>query len=324
MPREGSDRHTTEVVMNVEVTALCCSVERSVEAALEKSDGRPEDVVVVLDLDETCFTANTQNSLATSSWFEDMMQRWLPILQSEAGMSRTAVLLECLELVDCFYPLVPARITEEGLPSLLESLKHRNIATIGLTARRPDLAEATWQQLGDGCPLVFDSLSPPWDSTSVNELENYLRSNGYAAPDNPESWEGIRQDRGVWFTANANKGAMLRQTLKAGTHVIFADDSERHLHDAKAALDGHAASVCLLHYTAAKDAAKGQLDAASCDRDLAGHCAALFDQKHSGFMALVQRKQPFLRVFIDRQLELLAAAETPQDVSLRSLAASLQ
>jgi len=299
-------------------------VERSVQSALEHAEGRPEDVVVVLDLDETCFTANTENALATSAWFEDLMQRWVPVLQSEAGMTHAEVLMECLAVVDCFYPLVPAKITEEGLPGLLESLKHKGIATIGLTARRPDLAEATWQQLGDRCYLVFDSLSPPLDPASVRELEDYLRSNGYAAPDNPDAWEGIRQDRGVWFTANANKGAMLRQILKAGTHVIFADDSARHLHDTKAALDGYAASLCLLHYITAKESAKKQLDAESCDQVLAAHCAALFEQEHPAFMALVQSKQSFLRSFINQQMQRLEASQTPPDASLRSLAALLQ
>merc|ERR1719223_990415 len=108
------------------------------------------------------------------------MQRWPPVLQLEAGLSNAEVLMECLAVVDCFYPLVPAKITEDGLPSLLEGLKHKGIATIGLTARRPDLAEATWQQLGDRCSLVFDSLSPPLDAASVQKLESHLRSNDAA------------------------------------------------------------------------------------------------------------------------------------------------
>merc|ERR1712008_577187 len=118
-----------------------------------------------------------------------------------------------------------------------------------------------------------------------------------------DAWEGIRQDRGVWFTANANKGAMLRQIAKAGTHVVFADDSARHLHDAKAALDGYAALLCLLHYITANDSSKLQLDAESCDQVLAAHFAALFEQEHPAFVALVQSKHSFLRSFINQQMQ---------------------
>merc|ERR1711971_566408 len=150
-------------------------------------------------------------------------------------------------------------------------------------------------------------------------MGNFLRSNGYAAPDNPDNWEGIRQDRGVWFTANANKGAVLRQTLAAGKHVIFADDSERHLHDVRKALDGYAASLCLLHFTSAKESAKNRLDPAHCDATLATHCATLFTNKDVGFMKLVQQKQRFLQAFINQQMRLLALTAEPIDESLRSL-----
>merc|ERR1712217_698602 len=150
----------------------------------------------------------------------------------------------------------------------------------------------------------------------MERLEEFLKANGHAAPDNPDNWEGIRQDRGVWFTANANKGAVLRQTLKAGMHVIFADDSERHLHNVKDALDGHAASLFLLHFTAAKDAAKGGLDVGSCDHTLANHCATLFENGHRAFMQLVQEKQRFLKAFIFQQLHQLEAEQKPIHASL--------
>merc|ERR1712150_69872 len=232
------------------------------------------------------------------------------------------VLMEALTLVDCFYPFVPARLTEEALPDFLKSCKAQGIATVGLTARRPDLAAATWQQLGDACVLVFDSLSPPWDDKSVKELEDLLRKGGHAAPDNPESWEGIRQDRGVWFSANANKGAVLRHTLKSGSHVIFADGSERHLHNVRDLLCDHAASTRLLHFTAAKDAAIEKLDIEHCDSSIARHCAALFQEKHADFMKLVEGKQRLLKSFIADQLDrsdLKAVQE-----GLHSLASSLQ
>jgi len=322
-PPAGGQRRT-DVAGIEKVTQLCASVERSLAAALEKAQGRAGGVVLVLDLDETCFTADRGDGLATSAWFEDLLQRWVPLLKSEAGMEPPEVLMESLAVVDCFYSCVAARLTEAALPELLKSCTARGIATIGLTARRPGLAPITWQQLGGEPPLVFDSLVPPMDDKAVAELEGYLRANGHAAPDNPDKWEGIGQSRGVWFTANANKGAILRQTLPAGSHVIFADDSERHLHNVRDALDGHAASVSLLHYTAAKDAAKERLDVAKCDLALAAFCADLHQRSDPALMELVGSKQTFLKTFIGRRLDEAAARQEQADEALKSLAAALQ
>merc|ERR1712060_556243 len=91
---------------------------------------------------------------------------------------------------------------------------------------------------------------------------------------------------------------MLRNLLEPRKHVIFVDDSLRHVKAVNTSLDGHAASVTALHFTAATTAAKEKLDAISCDRALAGHIAALFAEKDAAILELVQKRQAFLHRFI--------------------------
>merc|ERR1712129_218269 len=118
-------------------------------------------------------------------------------------------------------------------------------------------------------------------------------------------------------------GSLLRKLLEPDMHVIFADDSLRHLEGVGASLDGYAASVTLFHFTAATSAAKKKLDAASCDQALASHCAALFAEQHPGFLKLVQEKQAFLVRFITGQVTARKEAKQTIESSLQALAQAL-
>merc|ERR1712176_1208390 len=98
------------------------------------------------------------------------------------------------------------------------------------------------------------------------------------------------------------KGSVLRKLLKPGRHVIFADDSFRHLQAVNTALNGYAASVTSFHYTTATKAAKQKLDAASCDRAVASHVAALFADNNKAIVEFVNKRQAFLSSFILEQV----------------------
>merc|ERR1712218_535661 len=137
---------------------------------------------------------------------------------------------------------------------------------------------------GDRCELKFDSLAPPQGPEAIAEMAKSLR----AESPSPSSWEGISCERGVWFTANANKGSVLRRLLPPRKHVIFADDSLRHVNAVRTALDGHAASVAALHFTSATTVARERLDTASCERAIAGHMVALFAEGDAGLLSIVR------------------------------------
>ena len=71
----------------VEVKELCVSLEARLQTALERADGDSSQVVLVLDLDETCFTPVTDDGLATSSWLGHIVRHWAPRLELSHGMT---------------------------------------------------------------------------------------------------------------------------------------------------------------------------------------------------------------------------------------------
>lgn len=52
-----------------------------------------------LDLDE-CFMPQNADALGTSAWFEEIVHRWAPVLEAEAGMNYMATLFAVLAVVD--------------------------------------------------------------------------------------------------------------------------------------------------------------------------------------------------------------------------------
>ena len=285
----------TDVAEVVEVTELCAELERCLEAALERAGGDASHVVLVLDLDETAFTPLNPDALGTSAWFEDIHKRWVPKLELSDTMSSIETLFAILGLVDAFYPRVPVGPSDDALPALLRKYNAAGVSSMGLTARRPALSTATWAQMGDRCNFEFIWPAAP----KLEGLDDLLRSPEHVR--DPKSWEGLSFERGVWFTSNVNKGSLLRAVLQPGMHVVFADDSVRHLVAANAALDGHAASVACLHFTAATSAASKNLNAAKCDEQLAAHIVDLFEEKDPLTTTLVQTC-PFVQRFLAEQL----------------------
>ena len=210
-------------------------------------------------------------------------------------MSYTATLMAVLNVVDAFYPKVPVGPTDEGLSALLRKYKKLGVTTMGLTARRPALAEATWCQMGDRCNFEWN-YHP---LVEVASLEGEMRCKEHV--EDPDVWDGLSFERGVWFTSNANKGSLMAKVIKPGMHIVFADDSHRHLVAAQNALRGHAASLACLHFTAATSAAKEKLNATNCDAQLSQHVAELFKEGNPLVAGLVKSREPFLARFMEEQ-----------------------
>lgn len=306
----------------LEIADLCVFLDRHLQTALASAGGDTSKVVLVLDLDETCFTPLTHDGLATSVWFEDIMKRWSPVMEEAEGWTYSATLAAILALVDAFYRRIPVGPTEAALAGLLRRYRTLGVATIGLTARRPGLAAATWQQMGTTCELEFDSLEAPMSTETVAEWNRKMRAGEHGPPVSAQ-WEGFSSERGVWFTSNANKGAVCQAVLKPGKHIVFADDSLRHVQAVESALKESAASVTALHYTAATSAAKRRLDTASCDRVMAGHIAALFLENDPAILSIVRQKDVFLRRFIAGEIAKHEAGEKA-DAALQALVSALE
>jgi len=90
-----------------EATALCTTLQSCLDHSLELAEGDSSRVVLVLDLDETCFTPLNPDALGTSTWFEDIVARWAPVLEKEEGMDYVATLFAVLAVVDVFYSQAP-------------------------------------------------------------------------------------------------------------------------------------------------------------------------------------------------------------------------
>ena len=276
----------------IETTELCVALEDALKRALELAGGDSNRVVLVLDLDETCITPQNADALGTSLWFEDFVKRWAPILEKQDGMNHTATLTAVLAIINAFYSKVPVDPTEAGLSALIHKFNALGVSTMGLTARGGALAPATWTQMEDRCNFEFN-----WETaTNLEALEVEMRQREHVR--DPGIWSGLTFEQGVWFTSNANKGSLMRKVFPPGMHVVFADDSRRHLVAANQALDGHAASVQCLHYTGATFAASQKLNPANCDKQMAHYLAELFEEGNAQIMELVAQQEPFLKRFI--------------------------
>jgi hypothetical protein len=276
----------------VEVTDLCGGLNTALVASLHEAGGDSSRVVLVLDLDETAFTPTNPDGLGTSKWFEDIVARYAPRLERDEGMDFTATLKAVLDVVDVFYHHVDVAPTDSRLCTLLRECKSRGIATFGLTSRRPALATATWTQMGNRCDFEWNFKPPP----ELSRLEDEMRCVEHVQ--DPDLWDGLSFEKGVWFTSNANKGSLLKKVLIPGMHVVFADDSLRHLIAAQDALKGHAASLSCLHFTAATKAAEENLHAANCDLRMAAYVFDLLKSGDHSVRSLVEQKNLFVRHFM--------------------------
>ena len=183
-----SEAITTDVAEVASITDLCSELTRCLDAAITKAGGDASRVILVLDLDETAFTPLNPDALGTSAWFEDIYKRWCPKL--EDAMTGKDTLFAILELVDAFYPRVPVGPTEAALPDLLRKYNAAGVSSMGLTARRPQLAAATWAQMGDRCDFEFLWTAP----AQLEALEASLRTEEHVR--DPASWEGLSFERG--------------------------------------------------------------------------------------------------------------------------------
>jgi hypothetical protein len=169
--------------------------------------------VAVFDLDNTVF--REQQTLGTDEWYSHILHRLM-----QRGLSRE-IAAEVLEPVNrSIKAESKMRLLEPGLPQILRRLQDRGMFVIGLTARHPNLAQITLEQLAK---LGVDfSLSQFPGHRVVGDHIGGLP--------NLFSWRG-----GVAFTDGALKGVVLKHILQgAGVQPkrIFAvDDRIHHIHN---------------------------------------------------------------------------------------------
>ncbi|MRI32899.1 hypothetical protein EOPP23_07865 [Endozoicomonas sp. OPT23] len=179
----------------------------------------PDELLVVLDLDDTTITSPKGQLLGRSDMFYHLLGK-----EQKAHPDKTKK--EVAETIDpileAVYRRVAVTATDDQLPDVLNNLKDRNIMVIGMTARGKAVSAVTQEQLKRANINFYDT-----GPLRIVELD---------------SDRSIRIEHGVVMVSHGNsKGESLTALMRQGylehpTQVIMIDDRQKHLDDVAQAL----------------------------------------------------------------------------------------
>lgn len=181
---------------------------------LQKQPLTPE-TLVILDLDDTTITTPAGQWLGRSDMFYDLLaqeQKKYP----DKNKTELAGAIDALLIP--VYERVPVTLTDNSLPSVLQSLVSRGISVIAMTSRGKGMREVTLEQLGRVNIHFSDLGLPRWV-----DLDNHRQFR--------------IEKNGVVFVSHGNKkGEVLIQllknrALKTPQQIYLIDDRQRHLDD---------------------------------------------------------------------------------------------
>lgn len=194
-------------------------------------DMGPGDLVV-FDLDNTIFRETQM--LGTDEWYSYILYHLM--VTRRLTREQAALQLEPLNRSIKFKSRV--KLMEEELPELIHALQMRGIATIGLTARHPGLAESTLKNL-HSFGINFSGHS----GLQHERLKDF-RIAGFN--------HALSFEEGVIFTDGGKKGVVLKHALlKTGfsPRIIAAvDDRIHHIESFVETLQELEISGVLIHY----------------------------------------------------------------------------
>ena len=179
-----------------------------------------DEVLVILDLDDTTITTHEGQWLGRSAMFYDLLDHEMQLFPKE----RKSHIAERIDpLLSAIYKKVPVITTDTELPRVIRELQGKGIKVIAMTARGQRVKDITMEQL-DRVGVNFSDLGDPrWIAL-----------------------KGERQFRverhGVVFVSHGNKkGEVLVELMNEGEgnipkEIIFIDDREKHLWDVRDAV----------------------------------------------------------------------------------------
>ena len=185
----------------------------------------PVTGLVVLDIDETIL--HSGEGVGSETWYDERIKANLA-----AGMDTAAAVLESNDAWEKEQPGLAVFLTEPILLTLLQLAEKQGVHTLGLTARRPEMAEATKTQFSRiGVELT---ASRWWNkNVVVSELASYIDGVLYGGP---------LVDKG---------SALFNFFTKVGavpTSIVFVDDKQYHLQSMeKLCAENQIPSACF-HY----------------------------------------------------------------------------
>lgn len=181
---------------------------------------------VVLDLDNTVFTANQM--IGSDQWYSHLEKKYL----AEGSSAREASMRAGREVQEVHLKSEVSLI-EEGTRDLIRALQKKGVTVIALTARSPGLIFRTRNQLAQ-VGIDFSSSAP-------GNFSGPLTSDGHSLA-----------HEGIIFVGPNNKGEVLDSYLKHSlSHpkkILFVDDKIHNTSKLEAALEAKAYKVQTFRY----------------------------------------------------------------------------
>ena len=167
--------------------------------------------LLVLDLDNTLI--EPEGNLGSDQWFYFLVRKF----RARDGMSPAEAEHRAMEEWNRVQPSLQIRAVEADAARIIRSAQDRGFATLGLTARTPEIAQTTFAQLR---------------KIGVHLARRTIPAREFALP----GAHPILFREGVLFVGESNKkGRVLMDFLKrTGAHparVLFVDDKRRHVKD---------------------------------------------------------------------------------------------
>ena len=236
----------------------------AVEARIEALGSRhgAGKVLVVFDIDNTLLTLD--QDLGGDAWF-----RWQVSLLKADGAHELRVADDFAGLLDAqgvIYSLSRMKPTEPMVPSFLDGLEAKGFRVIALTARGPQLRDATLRHLNNE-EIRFDTsvrCGPPLCATRGRIAGGHVLAVARAvftaeqlAAFDLEKPREISVSDGVMMVAGQHKGSMLRLLLASAPDpsfkaIVFVDDGLDNVENMEEAFARPDIELAAFHYVRMK------------------------------------------------------------------------
>ena len=263
-----------------------------------EDQGAADQLLVLLDLDDTSITSPEGQWLGRSDMFYYLLKREMA---AHPDQSKKEVAERIDPLLVEVYRRVPVIPTDNKLSSTVEQLKSKGVTVLGFTARGRGINEVTLEQL-DKTGIQFTDTGP---------------SRFLPIDDN----RSFRMERGVVFVSHGNrKGETLVSLLKNGilakpARVMLIDDRQRHLDDMAQALSGYDPKIDFQPVFCSYLEGKKPFAPEASERQLLDF---LYQWRNDAVIGSVIRKDPFTQNFIKR-CKLLPKADSQSCQALRNM-----
>jgi hypothetical protein len=217
---------------------------------------RPENVLLVFDIDNTLLAAN--QPLGSDQWYD-----WQSDLQKTEPESDQLVATDSaklLQIQSTLYDLMHMHAPEKEQPGIVQELQARGFPTLVLTARGLQCRDATTRQLKES-NYAFAQSAPPVACGLRGISQPYsltdVAASGISAEESDRGGLGLPRDvyykQGVFMVAGQDKGAMLLILLahcpRRFSAVIFVDDKSKNTESVFSALTQRGIEVITYRYS---------------------------------------------------------------------------